>query len=348
MQCKSHPGLTLPNLHRALWRKSGNLRYIFVSGRTQVTEHTIQTAFVTGAAGFIGSHVVELLIERNVQVRALVRNESLQQPAANVLVDDKVELIIGDLLAPDGWIDRLRGCDTVFHVAALYSARAEDAPRLYEVNVHGAQAVFQAAAAAGVQRMVHTSSIGVIGRPASGELADEDTPFNLWRSASNYVRSKWLGEAVALLWANRGLPVAVVCPTAPVGTGDRKPTATGQRIVDFLAGRRPDYPAGGLNLCPVDDVAAGHMLAAQIGVAGRRYILGHASGNLQEADFLTLLAEASGLAVPSPVERPAGRRPLSLTANPSRAIRELGMPQSDLKGAISDAIAYYRAMAPLA
>ena len=154
---------------------------IFRIGRTRVAEHTIRTAFVTGAAGFIGSHVVGLLIERGVQVRALVRNQSLQQPAANVLANDKVELIIGDLLAPDGWRDRLQGCDTLFHIAALYSARAEDAPRLYEVNVHGAQAVFQAAAAAGVQRVVHTSTIGVIGRPASGELADEDTPFNLWR-----------------------------------------------------------------------------------------------------------------------------------------------------------------------
>jgi dihydroflavonol-4-reductase len=140
----------------------------------------------------------------------------------------------------------------------------------------------------------------------------------------------------------------VVNPTAPLGTGDRKPTATGQRIVDFLAGRRPDYPAGGLNLCPVEDIATGHLLAAQIGLPGRRYILGHASGNLQEADFLALLAEASGLAVPSPVERPAGRRPLRLTADPSRAIRELGMPQSDLKVAIAEAIVYYRTTAPLA
>ncbi len=222
-----------------------------------MAEHTIRTAFVTGAAGFIGSHVVASLIERGVQVRALVRNGSLQQPAANALAQDNVELIIGDLLAPDGWRDRLRGCDTLFHVAALYSARPADAPHLYEVNVDGAQAVCQVAAAVGVQRVVHTSTIGVIGRPAGGALANEDTPFNLWRGASDYVRSKWLGEAAALLWHRRGLPVVVVCPTAPIGSGDHKPTATGQRIVDFLAGRRPDYPAGGLNLCPVDDIASG-------------------------------------------------------------------------------------------
>jgi dihydroflavonol-4-reductase len=127
-----------------------------------------------------------------------------------------------------------------------------------------------------------------------------------------------------------------------VGAGDAKPTATGQRIVDFLAGRRPDYPSGGINLCPVDDIAAGHLLAAELGTIGRRYILGHAQGNLPEAEFLALLAAASGLAMPAPVGRPAGRRPLSLTADPSRAIRELGMPQSDLRVAFSHAVAFYR------
>ena len=103
-----------------------------------------------------------------------------------------------------------------------------------------------------------------------------------------------------------------------------------------------------MNLCPVDDIATGHVQAAQIGLPGRRYILGHAKGNLQEADFLALLSDASGLDVPGPIERPAGRRPLSLTADPSRAIQELGMPQSDLKGAILEAIAYYRNAAPKA
>ncbi len=313
-----------------------------------MAEHTIRTAFVTGAAGFIGSHIVASLVEGGVQVRALVRDGSVQQPAANALAQDNVELIVGDLLAPDGWRDRLRGSDTLFHVAALYSARPADAPNLYRVNVDGTQAVCQVAAAVGVQRVVHTSTIGVIGRPAGGALANEDTPFNLWRGASDYVRSKWLGEAAALLWHRRGLPVVVVCPTAPIGSGDYKPTATGQRIVDFLAGRRPDYPAGGLNLCPVDDIATGHVQAAQIGLPGRRYILGHAKGNLQEADFLALLSDASGLDVPGPIERPAGRRPMSLTADPSRAIQELGMPQSDLTGAILEAIAYYRNAAPKA
>jgi dihydroflavonol-4-reductase len=124
--------------------------------------------------------------------------------------------------------------------------------------------------------------------------------------------------------------------------GDRRPSATGQRVVDFLAGRRPDYPSGGMNLCPVDDIAAGHLLAAQRGQPGRRYILGHTAGNLDEAGFLALLAQVSGLPIPPPAGPPASRRPLSLTANPQRAVAELGLPQSDLAAAVAAAVDFYR------
>lgn len=300
---------------------------------------TVRTAFVTGAAGFIGSHLVQRLLEEGVAVRGLARpGRRADAPAA-----PGVEWIEGDLLTPQSWAARLAGCDVVFHLAALYSPRPEDAPLLYAVNVGGAQAVLAAAAAAGVACVVHTSTIGTIGRPPDGSPATEDAAFNLWPTASDYVRSKWLGEAAALWWNQRGLPVVVVHPTAPVGTGDTKPTATGQRIQDFLAGRRPDYPSGGMNLCPVVDIAAGHWLAARHGRPGRRYILGHAAGNLDELAFLALLAQVSGRPAPPPVARPAGRRPLSLTANPRRAIAELGLPQSDLSAALAAAVATYRA-----
>lgn len=298
---------------------------------------TVQVAFVTGAAGFIGAHLVRRLVAEGVAVRALAR----RVPSADGAASAAVEWIEGDLLAPETWSQRLAGCDAVFHLAALYSPRPEDARLLYAVNVGGAQAVLQAAADAGVGCVVHTSTVGTLGRPADGSPATEDTPFNLWPIASDYVRSKWLGEAVALWWNARGLPVVVVHPTAPVGAGDHKPTATGQRIVDFLAGRRPDFPSGGMNLCPVADIAAGHWLAARRGRPGRRYILGHRGGNLDEAAFLTLLAEVSGRPIPPPVQRPAGRRPLSLTADPRRAVEELGMPQSDLRAALAEAVAYY-------
>ncbi len=307
-----------------------------------MTDRTLAHAFVTGAAGFVGSHVVRRLVAAGVPVTALARAPRAALPLELAGLAG-VEWVQGDLLQPAGWADRLHGCDALFHAAALYSALPADAPALYRVNVGATQAVLAAAAAAGVQVVVHTSTIGTIGRPAGDAPADEDCPFNLWPAASDYVRSKWLGEAAALWWwSQRGLPVVVVNPTAPVGAGDHKPTATGQRIVDFLAGRRPSYPSGGMNLCPVEDIAAGHLLAAQRGQPGRRYILGHAAGNLDEAGFLALLAQASGLPAPPPVERQAGRRPLSLTANPQRAIAELGLPQGDLALAVEESVAFYR------
>ncbi len=307
-----------------------------------MTDRTFTHAFVTGAAGFVGSHVVRALRAGGVCVTALARapHDALPPELARLA---GVEWVQGDLLEPAGWAGRLRGCDALFHVAARYSARQTDAPALYQVNVGGAQAALATAAAAGVQIVVHTSTIGTIGRPAGGAPADEGCPFNLWPVASDYVRSKWLGEAAALWWwSQRGLPVVVVHPTAPVGVGDRRPSATGQRVVDFLAGRRPDYPSGGMNLCPVDDIAAGHLLAAQRGQPGRRYILGHTAGNLDEAGFLALLAQVSGLPIPPPAGPPASRRPLSLTANPQRAVAELGLPQSDLAAAVAAAVDFYR------
>ncbi len=306
-----------------------------------MSDRPLNQAFVTGAAGFVGGHLVRQLAAAGVHVIALARGSQVARPPELAGLPG-VTWIQGDLLEPAGWRRRLVGCDALFHVAALYSARPADAPSLYRVNVGGTQAALAAAAEAGVPVVVHTSTIGTIGRPAGGAPADEEAPFNLWPAASDYVRSKWLGEAAALWWwSQRGLPVVVVHPTAPVGAGDVRPTATGQRIVDFLAGQRPDYPSGGLNLCPVADIAAGHRLAAQRGQPGRRYILGHAAGNLDAAGFLALLAQASGQPVPSASQRP-NRRPLSLTADPRRAIEELGLPQSDLAQAVEEAVAFYR------
>lgn len=305
----------------------------------------MRQAFLTGGTGFVGSHVMRVLLEAGVAVRALVRPAyavSCDHQVAELLAQDGVEIVEGDLLDPATWASRLRGCDTLFHVAGFYSAQPSDVPQLYTINVTGTRVILDAAATAGVGRVVHTSTIGTIGQPADGSLATEETPFNLWPTSSDYVRSKWLGEAVALLWNRRGLPAVVVHPTAPVGVGDWKPTITGQRIVDFLAGCRPEYPRGGMNLCPVIDMAKGHLLAAQLGQPGRRYILGHATGNLDEAAFLDLLSRASGLPIPPPVPQPAGRRPLALTADPMRAIVELGLPQSELRLALQAAVDYYR------
>lgn len=300
-----------------------------------MNERRIGCAFVTGGAGFIGSYLLRELIAAGIAVRALVRTLPVPQE-----MQLPVQWIEGDLLEPAGWQAALNGCDVVFHLAAAYSWRTEEAATLYRINAGGTRALLQAAAACGVSLVVHTSTIGTIGQPADGSPGSEDTPFTLWPTASAYVRSKWLAEAVALWAGQRGLPVVVVNPTAPVGAGDRKPTATGQRIVDFLAGRRSAYPAGGINFCPAGDIAAGHLLAARRGQAGRRYILGHAAGNLSEAAFLQLMAETSGLPVPAAQSVRGGRAPQSLTADPRRAIRELGMPQSDLRAAFAQAIAF--------
>lgn len=303
-----------------------------------MSRHTVRQAFLTGGSGFVGGHVAQALLKAGVHVRALVRNPARPGNLAGLEVD----VVEGDLAQPGDWLAQLRGCDTLFHVAALYSHHAADAARLYAVNVGGTQTLLKAAAEAGVTRFIHTSTVGTIGRPAGAAPATEETPFNLWADASDYVRSKWLGEAAALWWHGRGLPVVVVHPTAPVGPGDWKPTATGRRIADFLAGRRPDFPAGGMNICPVVDMAAGHLLAAQQGRPGRRYILGHAAGNLDEAAFLQLLAQVSGLPIPPSAVAPRrGRRPLALTADPSRAIAELALPQSDLRTALAAAVTYF-------
>ena len=308
---------------------------------------TMRRAFVTGATGFIGSHVVKSLLAEGVEVRALVRpgpSGEVRVPPQSLLTDLKVELVPGDLQRPDMWCQSLGDCEVVFHVAAFYSSVPTDHARLYAVNVGGTQTLLRAAADAGVQRVVHTSTIGTIGQQVDHSPATEDTPFNLWRSSSHYVRSKWLGETVALWWNNRGLPVTVVHPTAPIGPGDWKPTATGQRILDFLAGKRPDYVAGAMNLCPVPDIAAGHVLAARRGQAGRRYILGLGNGNLTEAGFLRLLSQVTGLPVPSSLSRGRYRRPYTLVADPRRAVEELGVPQSDLRTALAEAVAWYLEM----
>lgn len=296
----------------------------------------LSTAFVTGGAGFVGGRVLRALAARGVEVRALHRGPLPSELATLA----GIEWVMGDLLQPAGWAERLVGCGAVFHLAARYSAHAADAALLYRINTGGTRALLAAAATAGVSTVIHTSTIGTIGRRGDGLPPDEHIPFNLWSTASAYVRSKWLGEAVARWWAARGLRVMIVHPTAPVGAGDHKPTATGQRIVDFLAGQRPDYPAGGINFCPVQNIADGHLLAAAHGQPGRAYILGHTAGNLDEGTFLDLLAKVSGHPIPPALSTRRPRGPQSLAADPRRAVQELGMPQTSLHAAFAEAVAF--------
>jgi len=310
-------------------------------------------AFVTGATGFVGSAVVRSLLRRGVAVKALARRSSDLRNIAGL----DVEVFYGDLCDEEGLARALRGCDVLYHVAAYYSTDEADAPMMYEVNVRGTKTVMRAALKAGVPRAVHTSTIGTIGQPMDGSLATEETPFNLWDTSSHYVKSKYLGEIAALAMNKQGLSVVVVNPCAPVGPRDIKPSSTGQRIVDYLNGRLPSFVPGGINFISVRDVAEGEVLAAERGRAGERYILGHREGNLSLSDFLALMEEVSGVKAPRmprswpslwPVRRgkPAAEasnfRPKALTCDPSKAIRELELPQTPLALAFAEAVAWFR------
>ncbi len=296
-------------------------------------------AFLTGGNGFVGGHVAQALVAAGAQVTALVRPDS----PLGALAGLPVTIVRGDLTRPTEWREALRGCRVCFHVAALY-AGADQTGAMLAVNVDATAVLLAACAAAGVRRFVYTSTIGTVGRPPGEDFPDEATPFNLWDQASGYVRSKYLGEQIAQAWHGAGLEVLIVKPTAPVGVGDARPSATGRRIVAALHGQVTPYPPGGVNHAPVVDIAAGHLLAAERGEPGQVYILGHHSGNLDHAAFLRLVAEAAGIPVLQPPRQTArGGMPDALTADPARAIAELGMPQGDLRAAFGEAVAWFRA-----
>lgn len=246
---------------------------------------------VTGATGFVGSHVTRLLAERGERVRVLIRPSS--DPRA--LDGLPVERVLGDLRDAVSLDAALRRVTRVFHVAADYRLWARKPQEIYESNVTGTRNLLDAAQRAGVERFVYTSTVATIAveRPA---LPDEATAARLDEMIGHYKRSKFLAEQEAARAAEKGSPVVIVNPTAPVGPGDRKPTPTGKIIVDFLAGKMPAYVDTGLNLVPVEDVAAGHLLAAERGKIGERYILGGRNMTLKE--ILDLLASVTGRPAP--------------------------------------------------
>lgn len=309
-------------------------------------------AFVTGATGFVGGALVRHLVAEGVEIRALVRPES--DPGA--LSSLPVEVARGDLTDRASVHAAMVGCDTVFHVAALYSTREADATAMYEVNVSGTKNVLRVAADLGIGRVVHTSTIGTIGRGDPDSLPDETVEFDQWDTASHYARSKYLAELLAFDLAREGLPVVVVNPTSPIGAGDARPSSSGKRVLDALAGRLGAFPPGGINFVSVRDVAAGHLLAARNGRMGRRYILGNLEGNLKHDEFLSLVRTAAGLpATVKPVfsplsalrralapPKPRGALPHALTCDCSLAVRELGLPQTPLAQAFAESVAWFR------
>lgn len=250
------------------------------------------TSLVTGANGFVGSHVARMLVEHGEQVRVLVRPQSSLKAIEGL----PVEMVYGDLRAPESLDAAVKGVDRVFHVAADYRLGAKNPQEIYDANVGGTRNLLEAARRAGVNRVIVTSSVATIAVDRGDSLPNETTEARLEEMIGHYKRSKFLAEKEALSAASRGIPVVVVNPTTPVGPGDWKPTPTGRIIVDFLNGRMPAYVETGLNWVPVEDVATGHWIAAERGRLGERYILG--GRNMLLKEVLDILARISGR--PSP------------------------------------------------
>jgi dihydroflavonol-4-reductase len=227
-------------------------------------------ALVTGATGFVGAAVARALLKERWDVRALARPGSDRRN----LRDLPVEITEGDLTNLRSLEQAAEGCAALFHVAADYRLGAPDPSQLYRANVDGTRNILNAAARAGVRRIVYTSSVATIGIPGDGTPGDENTPNSLENMIGHYKRSKYLAEQVVLEAARAGTSVVIASPSTPVGPGDVKPTPTGQLVLDAAAGRMPAYVDTGLNIVHVDDVAAGHLLAYERGRSGERYILG--------------------------------------------------------------------------
>jgi dihydroflavonol-4-reductase len=248
--------------------------------------------FVTGATGFIGSHVVRQLLLRGDRVRILARNSSRK---SNVEAFG-CEIVVGDLKDLSSLVRCVQGCRFVYHVAADYRLWARNPQDIYDNNVGGTRNLLSACCEAGVEKVIYTSSVGTIGMRKDGLPADEDTPVKLDDMIGHYKRSKFMAEQVAKEFAAEGLPVTIVNPTTPVGPGDIKPTPTGNIILEFIRGHMPAYVDTGLNLVNVEDVARGHLLAEAKGRIGERYILGGENWSLEE--ILEALARICGKRMP--------------------------------------------------
>lgn len=252
------------------------------------------TNLVTGANGFVGAAVVRALVARGETVRALVRERSNTVNLDGLAVD----IVRGDITDPESLRRAADGCAWLLHVAADYRLWAPDETAMYRTNIDGSLNVVESAAAAGVERMVYTSSVAVLGTHADLSPADETTPVGFADMVGPYKRSKFLAEqAVRERSEALGFDVVIVNPSTPIGPGDFRPTPTGRIIVDAALGRMPAYVDTGLNIVHVDDVAEGHLLARDSGRPGERYILGGADMSLK--NILASVAAHCGRKPPS-------------------------------------------------
>jgi dihydroflavonol-4-reductase len=322
-------------------------------------------SLVTGATGFVGAAVTRALLrEAGQRVRVLARPNSDRRNLAGL----DVEIAAGSLEDADSLARAVEGCRYLFHVAADYRLWVPDPAAMFHTNVDGTRALLLASLAAGVERVVYTSSVATLGIVNDG-VADEATPSGLGDMIGPYKQSKFAAEqAVQTLIAERDLPAVIVNPSTPVGPGDVKPTPTGRLIVEAAKGKMPGYVDTGLNLVHVDDVAAGQLLAAERGVVGERYILG--GENMSLAAILGEVAGVTGRRPPSlkipyamilPIAagaemmaRLTGREPFTtldgvrmsrkkMYFSSAKAMRELGYTPRPAREAIADAVAWFGA-----
>ncbi len=317
--------------------------------------------FITGGTGFIGAHLVRLLLQEGYRVVALARPQSNLRNLQGL----DIRIVSGDLHDPLLW-QKMHGCQYLFHVAAHYSLWQKERELLYKHNVAGTRNVLASAQKAGIERTVYTSSVAAIGVGTNGQPVDETYQSSLENLVGDYKKSKFLAEQVAMEAASQGQNIVVVNPSTPIGPLDIKPTPTGDIILRFLRRQMPAYINTGLNFIDVRDVAWGHLLALHQGKSGDRYILGNQNLSLQ--DFFTQLSQITGLPAPKisvpywlPLSvawleekllAPLGKLPtvpldgVRMAKKPmyydsTKAINQLSLPQSPLHLAIADAVDWF-------
>ncbi len=319
-------------------------------------------ALVTGASGFIGRHVAEAAARRGWDVVALVRDARSLPPSLPV-----ADVAEGDVRDRESVRAAMAGCSVVIHVAGVYSFNPADAALMRDVNARGAENVLREAARQGVERIVHTGTVGGTAFFRDRLAAEQDIA-GPGEMRGPYKRSKFEAERIARRLAERGAPIVIVCPTAVIGPGDEKPTPTGAIVRNFMRGRFRAYIDTGLNFVHVRDVAEGHLLAAERGAPGARYLLGNADGNLTLSEAFAILAGVTGRAAPTvrlPYAAALGaawasaaigkalRRPPAVPleavrmaakrmwVDPSWSVRELGLPQTPVTQAFREAVAWF-------